>query len=128
MLTKKSKIANMVAATLTALALAGTAFIGTQAAVAANNCSFNQACLYDYDNYTGLLATKDAGDPLTNLHGYARNNTASIGNDSNYYGCAYDHWNGAGKSWKIDPRHSFAFYSPFERDRIESWKLDGTGC
>lgn len=106
----------------------GGGLIASQSAVAANNCNTaGSACAYDYDNYTGLLATKAGGAGLTALPTAAKNNVASWGNDSNYYGCFYDNSNGTGAFWNITPRGSW-WFNIFDRDRAESWKLNGTGC
>ena len=119
------KVTYLVAASL--LFSFATALGVSNIAEAANNCQSNKACLYGFSNYTKLLSTKSGGAGLSNLTGASKNETASWGNDSNYYGCLYDNAGGTGTSWRINPRSS-ASLGTFSRDRAESWKLNGTGC
>lgn len=118
--------ANRFAAVLTALILVGGGVFTAQTASAAHNCDQSgKACAWGYDNYTSIISRKAGGAGLTNLA--IKNETASWGNDSAYYGCLYDNVSGTGASWTITPL-STAPMGIFDRDRAESWKLDGTGC
>lgn len=114
---------------MTGLILAAGGLLSAQAASAANNCSTSgYACLWGYDDYTKLIAKKAGGSGLTNLSGAGiANEAASWGNDSNYYGCLYDNPGGTGQSWTLPPKNS-GWLGVVNRDRAESWKLNGTGC
>ena len=129
MKTAVNRTKNRVAAIVTALVLLGGGLVTAQPALAANNCDQSgRACLWGYDNYTHIISRKTGGLGLSNLTGSGiANETASWGNDSNYYGCLYDNVSGTGTSWTITPKTSKSL-GAFDRDRAESWKLTGTGC
>ncbi len=111
---------------MTALVLLTGGVLTAQTATAANNCDQSgRACAWGYDNYTSIISRKSGGGGLTNLA--IANETASWGNDSNYYGCLYDNNNGTGQSWTMAPKSSQSM-GTFDRDRAQSWKLNGTGC
>ena len=117
---------NRFAAFVAALVLLGGGVFTAQTAAAANNCDLaGRACAWGYDNFTSLISRKLGGSGLSNLA--IANETASWGNDSNYYGCLYDNYSGTGQSWLMAPKSSQSM-GIFDRDRAQSGKLNGTGC
>jgi len=109
------------------IALTGAGVLSAAPAVAANHCTTNYVCLYDYDNYTGLLTSRFHGAAtIFNLLPEWADKAASWGNDGSYDAGLWDEPYASGACWEL-PTKSSGWFGTFDRDRAESWRTVN-GC
>lgn len=122
-----SRLRKYAAATFAAAAVVAGGLVAAAPANASYYCATNYVCLYDYDNYTGLLEERSGGSVYTwNLPVADRDKTASWGNDSLYDTGLYDELNGTGTCWQLNAKSNGSFTWTV-RDRAESWRT-ANGC
>jgi len=126
-----SKVKRGLAALATMALVGGVGLAVAAPAMAANHCSSGNVCLYDYDDYTGLIATRGGGSATRIAVKYsdgrlAGDKTAAWGNDSIYDGGLWDEASTSSACWTAYAKSSGSM-GITTRDRVEYWRT-ANGC
>jgi hypothetical protein len=101
----------------------GVAAWGT--ASGAYGCGASQACIYDNNGFSSMLAVKNAGAGLSNVGAGQNDRTDSWRNESNSHGAWYYNTNGGGDCYNMLANSSNSNLGWAPSDELSSWRLNG---
>lgn len=110
---------------LIASVLVGSGVMASGVADAGSDlCPGNRACIYDHNDFSGLLGTKGPGTGLKNVSKRSNDKTDSWENKTRRSGAWYQDSNGEGKCHNLDRLSQKANLSVFPSDELSSWRMN----
>ena len=98
---------------------------GISASAGSNLCDPNRACIYDHNDFAGLLGTKGPDQPLDNVSASANDKTDSWENKTARNGAWYYDANAGGNCNTMSSHKEDANLAVFPSDELSSWKTNG---
>ena len=99
---------------------------GVAAAQAASPtlCPSNRVCLFDHQDYVGLLGYRQGGGGLVSISSGANDKMSSWSNKTGSHGAWYANQNGGGGCYTMHPNTNNRYVGILFNDQASSWRTD----
>ena len=108
------------------LTVAGAGLVSAGTAVAGSDlCDNNYGCIYDENDFVGLIGKKAGGAGMSNVPPSVNDSMESWENKATISGCWYEHANGGGTQFDLPAESEDNNLGWTLADELSSWRMSG---